>query len=292
MKSKKSNLGPNNNLNFSNSNIKFTSINVDEDCIDVYLLCNNEKVKSIDSKMNNYFRIITKDIGVQDNYKELTFRIVNDIEITINIIFKNKFSIQQGSVRDRLNFFNQKVGLKKCETTAIFHKKIKIDNFGHKEETKVDEPQKKEIKDNCIPIENEDKNKEENKNKEEDVKNKDENGNKEENKNNKNNEVNINKEENKNDKNNNEEKSKRVGQKNEMKKEDIPQQKEEITPKKDQNIKQKNYYKHCDLLVDQEQPQKKPGKLKMPEVFLFLKKEPPKKIKKEEKIDKEKKEKS
>ena len=79
MKSRKSYLDSNNNLNFLNSKIQFMSINVDEDIIDVYLLYNNNKVKSINPQMNNYYRIIAKDIGVQDNFKELNFIIVNDI---------------------------------------------------------------------------------------------------------------------------------------------------------------------------------------------------------------------
>ena len=126
MKSRKSYLDSQNNLDFTNSKIQFMSINIDEDIIDVYLLYNNNKVKSINPQMNNYYRIIAKDIGVQDNFKELNFIIVNDIQLTINIKFKNKFSIQSTSIKDRLKFFNQKTEFKRAETT-FFPKKFKIE---------------------------------------------------------------------------------------------------------------------------------------------------------------------
>ena len=77
------------------------SINIDQDYIDVFLLHNDIKIQSeIDSP--NYFRIIAKDIGVKDNFKEIKFTIVNDIRLDINIKFKNKFFIKSMSIKDRL----------------------------------------------------------------------------------------------------------------------------------------------------------------------------------------------
>ena len=119
------------------------SINIDEDIIDVFLLYNNKKVKSINPDNDNYYRIIAKDIGVQDNFKELTFIIVNDIELTIQIKFKNKFSTLSMSVKDRLKFFNQQSETKKVEPQYI-PKKLKMPNFlqEKKEEPKRETPKK------------------------------------------------------------------------------------------------------------------------------------------------------
>ena len=115
------------------------SINIDEDIIDVFLLLNNKKVMSKNPDMNNYYRIIAKDIGVQDNFQELSFTIFNDIQLTINIKFKNKFSSQSMSVKDRLKFFNQQKETKKSEPQYI-PKKLKMPNFLQKEEPKKEEP--------------------------------------------------------------------------------------------------------------------------------------------------------
>ena len=139
MRSKKSLLDSQNNLNFSSSKIQFMSINIDKDIIDVFLLLNNKKVLSQNPDVNNYYRIIAKDIGVQDKFKELTFVIVNEIQLTINIKFKNKFSTQSMSMKDRLKFFNQQKETKKAEPQYI-PKKLKMPTFLH--ETKKEEPKR------------------------------------------------------------------------------------------------------------------------------------------------------
>ena len=119
IKSKKSSLDSQNNLNFSSSKIQFMSCNVDKDIIDVYLLYNSEKVKSVDPNLQNYYRIKTKDIGVKDDFKELTFVIVNDIQLTIKIKFKNKFSSQSVSIRDRVKFFSTQSDNKKTDSCYL-----------------------------------------------------------------------------------------------------------------------------------------------------------------------------
>ena len=145
MKSKKSYLN-NNNLDFSNSKIQFMSCNVDKDIIDVYLLYNGKKVKNADSSTSNYYRIITKDIGVKDDFQELTFTIINDIQLTINIKFKNKFSSGSSiNIKDRLRFFNQRPHLdsRKSEIITI-PKKLVISNNLQKEEENKENKENKE----------------------------------------------------------------------------------------------------------------------------------------------------
>ena len=111
------------------------SINIDEDYIDIFLLHNNKKVNSNSPDSLNYYRIITKDIGVKDSFQEINFTLSNNIRMTISIKFKNKFSTQAISVKDRLKFFNQpKQETKKQVENQYIPKKIKMPDFLRKEE--------------------------------------------------------------------------------------------------------------------------------------------------------------
>ena len=121
------------------------SINIDEDYIDIFLLHNNKKIKS-NSNNENYYRIVLKDIGVKDDFQELNCKLVNDIELTINIKFKNKFSTEAISVKDRLKFFNQQKEQKKAvEQPKFIPKKIKMPDFLQKNNQKKEEEIKKPI---------------------------------------------------------------------------------------------------------------------------------------------------
>ena len=139
MRTRKSFLDSQKKLNFPNSKIEFMSINVEEDIIDVFLLVNNKKVISKNPGVKNYYRIIAKDIGVKNISQELNFIIVNNIKLTINIKFKNKFSTQSMSVKDRLKFFNHK-NETKIEKLQNDPKKLKMPvSF---RETKKEPPKK------------------------------------------------------------------------------------------------------------------------------------------------------
>ena len=147
MKSKKVFPDSQNKLDFSNSKIHFTSINVDEYIIDVFLLYNNNKVKSANPSLPNYYRFNTKDIGVKDEAQELSFVIVNGIQLTIKIIFKNKFVTQKISFKDRINFFNKPKteDVKKPEIPKYTPNKLKATNISQFEENKKEEPPKENI---------------------------------------------------------------------------------------------------------------------------------------------------
>jgi hypothetical protein len=120
------------------------SINIDEDYIDVFLLHNNKKING-KSGSQNYYRIIAKDIGVKDDFQEINFKLVDNIELTINIKFKNKFSTQAISVKDRLKFFNQQKQEQKkpAEASHYVPKKIKMPDFLNKDTQKKEEENKK-----------------------------------------------------------------------------------------------------------------------------------------------------
>ena len=114
IKTKKSKIDEDNNVDFSNSKIEFMSVNINQDIIDIFLLHNSKKIQSNDSSPN-YYRLIAKDIGVKNNFEDIVCKIVNDIEVTISIKFKNKFSSGSMSIKDRLKFFNQQVSNQKKE---------------------------------------------------------------------------------------------------------------------------------------------------------------------------------
>ena len=155
IKTKKAKIDSDNNINFSNSKIEFMSINIDEDIIDIFLLHNSKKILS-NTSSNNYYRIISKDIGVKDSFQDIVCKIVNDIEVTISIKFKNKFSSGVLSMKDRLKFFNQSVqNTKKTNDTKYIPKKKGIPDSMNKplqnnpkqEDTKKgEEPKNEEIK--------------------------------------------------------------------------------------------------------------------------------------------------
>ncbi len=106
------------------------SINIDEDYIDIFLLHNNKKLKSNNPELTNYYRIITKDIGVKDEFTDINFNIVNDIDLTISIKFKNKISTEGRSFKGILNSFNQpKQTQKKANENQYVLKKLKMPNF-------------------------------------------------------------------------------------------------------------------------------------------------------------------
>ena len=153
LKSKKSFLDNENKLFFPNEIIQFDKLSVEKDIIDVFLLYNENKVKSTDSQLNNYYRIVTKNIGIKDNFEELTFNIVNDIQLKIKIKIKNKISTQRSIYLERIKFFNSKVEQNSSVQPKYIHTKKKSPKklkneviIKHEDETKKEEPPKEIIK--------------------------------------------------------------------------------------------------------------------------------------------------
>ena len=94
MKTKKAFLSDESYISFPNSKIQFNSININEDVVDVYILYNGKKLESLDSESPNFYRINPKDIGICDNFKEINFTVVNNIELFFSFFsfFILKFS--------------------------------------------------------------------------------------------------------------------------------------------------------------------------------------------------------
>ena len=121
-------------------------MNIEQDIIDLYILYNGEKIKSKDSESVNYHRIICKDIGISENFQELSFQIINNIELNIEIRFSNKYRTRGKRFKNKIQFFNQKIEGSK-ETNQNKSNKMEINNMTKKEdkkEIKIKEIERKE----------------------------------------------------------------------------------------------------------------------------------------------------
>ena len=94
-------------ITFDFPSIRFTSINANKALINIFLEKEDKKILSKDESQQNYHQIIAKEIGVKEAFEDLEFIIVNDIKLKIGIKFKNKFSTEGVSFKDRLNMFKR-----------------------------------------------------------------------------------------------------------------------------------------------------------------------------------------
>ena len=168
IRSKKAFLSEGKNINLQNSKIQFNSINVNEDVFDVYILYKDQKIKNTNSNDINYYRILAKEIGVTDDFKEMNFTVVNNISLKIKIKIKNKYDVTQKiSVKDRLKFFNSKVEDSKKSVEEFNQKYKKWDDAKASKEKgtnqKEKEPSNKKIEQPKPNKEPEKKNLEQNK---------------------------------------------------------------------------------------------------------------------------------
>ena len=118
----------NNEINFDEQIIKFTSINATKALISIYLEKEGQKILSKDESQKNYYQIIAKDIGVKDSFEDLEITLVNDIKLKLGIKFKNKYSTKGASFKDKLNMFSTKRNSVQIEQKAPLFKpgKLKI----------------------------------------------------------------------------------------------------------------------------------------------------------------------
>ena len=168
IRSKKAFLSEGKNINLQNSKIQFNSINVNEDVFDVYILYKDQKIKNTNSNDINYYRILAKEIGVTEDFKEMNFTVVNNISLKIKIKIKNKYDVTQKiSVKDRLKFFNSKVEDSKKSVEEFNQKYKKWDDAKASKEKgtnqKEKEPSNKKIEQPKPNKEPEKKNLEQNK---------------------------------------------------------------------------------------------------------------------------------
>ena len=146
LKTKKEKLNEEKRLNFSDSKIIFNNINIDEDIIDIFLLYNGEIVKSLKSDTKNYYRIVSKIIGLSKEFQNLIFEIVNKIELTIQIKFSNNSSTKKEiSFKSRLKMYNKNAENQKKQIDTK-NKKSHKDNKEEKKEAVINNGDNKKEK--------------------------------------------------------------------------------------------------------------------------------------------------
>ena len=67
------------------------SINSSKGVMKIFIDINDKKVQS-NSSEPNFYLLLFKNIEVKDEFQEFGFKIVNNIEIKLNIKVKNKFN--------------------------------------------------------------------------------------------------------------------------------------------------------------------------------------------------------
>lgn len=58
----------------------------------IFIDIDNKKVQSDNKSEPNYYMLFFKDIEIKDEFQEFNFKIVNNIEVKLNIKVKNKFN--------------------------------------------------------------------------------------------------------------------------------------------------------------------------------------------------------
>ena len=61
----------------------------------IFIDINDKKIQSENKSEKNYYLLLFKDIEVKDEFQEFNFKIVNNIEVKLNIKVKNKFNSQK-----------------------------------------------------------------------------------------------------------------------------------------------------------------------------------------------------
>jgi len=82
-------------IQFNKDTSKFVSINSSKGVMKIFIDINDKKVQSENKSEPNYYLLFFKDIEVKDEFQEFNFKIVNNIEVKLNIKVKNKFNSQK-----------------------------------------------------------------------------------------------------------------------------------------------------------------------------------------------------
>jgi len=81
------------------------SINATKGVMKIFIDIDNKKVQSDNKSEPNYYILFFKDIEIKDEFQEFNYKIVNNIEVKLNIKVKNKFN--SAKVDNLFKKFNQ-----------------------------------------------------------------------------------------------------------------------------------------------------------------------------------------
>ena len=61
----------------------------------IFIDINNKKIENENKSEKNFYLLKFKDIEIKDEFQEFNYKIVNDIEVKLNIKVKNKFNSEK-----------------------------------------------------------------------------------------------------------------------------------------------------------------------------------------------------
>ena len=61
----------------------------------IFISINNKKIISENKTEPNYYLVKFKEIEIKDEFQEFNYKIVNDLEVKLNIKVKNKFNSEK-----------------------------------------------------------------------------------------------------------------------------------------------------------------------------------------------------
>ena len=79
-------------VEFSKDVSKFVSINSSKGVMKIFIDINDKKVQNENKSESNFHLLFFKDIQIKDEFQEFTFKVVNNIEVKLNLKLKNKFN--------------------------------------------------------------------------------------------------------------------------------------------------------------------------------------------------------
>ena len=267
----------------------------------IFIDIDNKKVQSDNKSEPNYYMLFFKDIEIKDEFQEFNYKIVNNIEVKLNIKVKNKFN--SAKVDNLFKKFNQGqnkkeevlqpksvigTGVNMKERLAMFsnNKKdntTKSTTSNNTTQKKLNENKKDNIKEENIKKENENKEKKENKEIKENKENVNKTDNKELKKEVKKEEIKENKKEVKNEAKKEEIKETKKEEIKETKKEDKKEDKNEV--KKEAKKEDKTEVKKDTKKEDKNEIKKEVKTEDKKEEKEEIKKEDNKEVKKEDKSE-------
>ena len=104
-------------VDFKEDLIKIDSLDSSKGILKIFINVNGENIKNDNEKEPNFYTIHLKDFEIKNEFQDLTFNIVNNIEINLSLKVKN--IIERKRLNSRMNMFNKKFDEKNATHNII-----------------------------------------------------------------------------------------------------------------------------------------------------------------------------
>ena len=104
-------------VDFKEDLIKIDSLDSSKGILKIFINVNGENIKNDNEKEPNFYTIYLKDFEIKNEFQDLTFNIVNNIEINLSLKVKN--IIERKRLNSRMNMFNKKFDEKNATHNII-----------------------------------------------------------------------------------------------------------------------------------------------------------------------------